>query len=89
MIIREDIEQAIGELEKGEPTFQTVQRLADLYIVRDHLTGTLSVEGSEFLTKASGKEYNKVMSLMDELMQTTQVLNPRLYDSVLVRLSEL
>ena len=90
MIRGEDIEQAISELEKGQPTYQTVQKLADLYIVRDHIQDFVSIDdSSEFLKMASGKKLAGVMSLMDELMETTQLLNPRLYESVMMRLGEI
>ena len=90
MIRGEDIEQAIRELEKGQPTYQTVQKLADLYIVRDHIQDFVSVDdSSEFLKMASGKNLAGVMSLMDELMETTQLLNPHLYESVMMRLGEI
>lgn len=42
--------------------------------------------GSEFSDIIKGMETNKVISIMDELMDTLQVINPRLYNSVIRKL---
>lgn len=41
---------------------------------------------SEFAKLIHGKSVNDVMSVMDELMEALQVVNPRLYDGTLRRL---
>ena len=41
---------------------------------------------SEFARMANGKTQDFVMSVMDELMDALNVLNPRLYESVLRKL---
>ena len=38
---------------------------------------------SDFLRAIKGKDQYKMWQLMDELMQTLLVINPRLYDSVM------
>lgn len=43
---------------------------------------------SEFSELVHGMDQYKVMSIMDELMTTLQVLNPRLYNSVLRKISD-
>lgn len=89
MIQLKDIEQSIRELENSQPTYQTCEKLADLYIVREHLN-TIGVEGdSPFLKKLKGKRMDKALSLIDELMETLEVINPKLYESVLMRIDEL
>ena len=49
----------------------------------------LNVHGnSEFLGVVNGKDKNSVFNVLDELMQTLQILNPRLYDSVILKIQE-
>ena len=93
MIDRTDLEQSIKEWESYPASFQTVEKLADLYTVYNHLFGKSDpeiIEGdSEFLQLAARKNLTEVMSLMDELMESVQILNVKLYDGVMQRLSEL
>ena len=42
--------------------------------------------GSEFLDLVKGKDVNVVMAVMDELMTTLGVINPRLYEGVMTKL---
>ena len=97
MIDRKDLEIAVEELKNSPPTYQTCSKLADLYIILDHL-GQNYVEAknvprqateSEFMAAVGGKNMDAVMAIMDELMEATQVLNPRLYENVLIRINEL
>lgn len=89
MISRRDLENAVAELERSEPTYQNCAKLADLYIILDHLKAPLSRTDTGFLKTVSGKNIDKVFGVMDELMEATQVLNPKLYENVMVRLNEL
>lgn len=91
MILRKDLEIAVRELENSQPTYQTCSKLADLYIILDHLGEgySESKRESEFLKAAKGKDIGAIMDLMDELMETTHILNPRVYDAVIMRLNEL
>lgn len=43
---------------------------------------------SEFAECARGMPLNDFMAVMDELMSTLQILNPKLYNSVIRRVSE-
>ncbi len=93
MVSRKDLEIAVEELQKSQPTYQVCAKLADLYIILDHLKPDQKYQekgpGSEFMLAARGKDIGKVLELMDELMETTQILNPRLYETVIMRLKEL
>ena len=40
--------------------------------------------GTEFAKAVNGKTYEDVLAIVDELMTTLQVVNPRLYESALV-----
>ena len=88
-----DIVEEIKKLEQSESNWNNVQKLSWLYTVYDHMhkipADIPPGDGSEFLRCANGKQGVSVMKIMDELMETTQVLNPRLYECVLKRLEEL
>lgn len=93
MISKEEIDRTILELEAKDTTFATCERLAWLYVVRDHLTGMMPARPvllqagaeSEFLQAASGKDSESVWAIMDDLMSTLLVVNPRAYESVMRR----
>lgn len=44
--------------------------------------------GTEFSDLISGRQQSDVMPVIDELMTTLSIINPRLYDSVLRKLEE-
>lgn len=43
---------------------------------------------SDFLIKIEGHDMEEVLLVMDELMTTLQVINPRLYNSVMRKIAE-
>lgn len=50
----------------------------------------LDVDGeSEFLKAVNGKNTEAVWKIMDELMETVHILQPRVYDKVLHNINEL
>ena len=81
------------------PTASTCIKLASFLTIQEHLFGTkeepvirysyssgpsIQYNGdSEFARLVNGKNQDEVMKVVDELMQTVQILNPRLYGSVL------
>lgn len=81
-------------LEKKDTTYANCERLAWLYIVRDHITGQqqsqptpLDVPGeSEFLKAVNGRDSMQVWDVMDDLMDTVRVTAPRAYRSVMERI---
>ena len=106
MISIEQINGEIAVLEEQVPTHVIMQKLAALYIVRDHMGIAPAESGapavsvvqmetmpkygeSEFLQMIAGKPIADVMPALDELMATVQVLNPRLYDSVIRKLFDI
>lgn len=97
MLNIEEINKTILDLEQHDTTYAVCEKLSWLYIVRDHLTGQqqkqpvpLSVSGdSEFLQAVDGKESTSVWSVMDDLMDTLKIVNPRVYESVLRKIREL
>lgn len=84
------------------PNANTCIKLAAYYTILDHITGNKEVEipdvpkysfaakayesDSEFWSVASGLDENALMSVIDELMQTLQAVQPRLYDAVMRKL---
>lgn len=94
MISRRDLEIAVDELLNSQPTYQTCAKLADLYTILDHLKVAYQEDsppdqGSEFMQVIYGKNMGDVLKIIDELMEATHVLNPRLYETVIMRLKEL
>lgn len=97
MLNIEEINKTILDLEQHDTTYAVCEKLSWLYIVRDHLTGQqqkqpvpLSVSGdSEFLQTVDGKESTSVWSVMDDLMDTLKIVNPRVYESVMRKIKEL
>lgn len=84
------------------PNAQTCIKLAAYYTLLDHIDPIaddkpMSHSGkdpervefdgdSEFAQLIRGKDLNEVLSLMDELMTTLQVIHPRLYSGVIGKL---
>lgn len=96
MISIDELNKTILDLETNrDTTYATCERLAWLYIVRDHLTQKMSKEplsisgDSEFLTAVNGKGGDAVWSIMNELMDTVHVLHPRIYESVIKKLNNI
>lgn len=101
MITIEQINGEIAVLEDEKPTHVVMGKLANLYTVRDHMgigepdvvtpvvSERVEYSGtSEFAKVIRGKDINRVLPVVDELMSTLEVLNPRLYQSALRNLEE-
>lgn len=103
MISERELIEAINECQKSPITYQSCEKLANFLIVYDHFFGTkyndpprdrqlenkISVEGeSEFLQKINGMTPEKVWSVLDELLETLRITEPRLYNGVIRRLDE-
>lgn len=101
MITERELLRAIGECQQEPITSSKRGTLADLFIIHDHLFGqpmsvgysyenkvenTIQTKGdTEFLELVNGKDTEKVMAILDELMEATRVLQPRIYDQVIER----
>lgn len=104
MITEKELLEAISECQREPITCAKVGKLADLFTVHHYLFGekepraesaaepaeiAISARGnSEFMSKIDGMNYEKFMGVMDELMETIEVINPRLYAGVIQKLSE-
>ena len=96
MIDLEIVEREINDIEVSkDTTYRTCERLAWLYIVRDHLRPTKAdprtqaMDGSEFLEACSGVSYPALMTILDEHMQTLAVVQPRVYEALMRRIRAL
>lgn len=99
MISIEQLNGEIAVLEEEKPTHIVMQKLASLYTVRDHIgigdTKVAIIQGmpqigtkSIFAQRIEGMDTTAFALIMDELMNTLAIVNPRLYDSVMVKLAE-
>lgn len=105
MITEKELMAAIAECEADPVTPAKVSKLADFYIIYDHLFGAPIEEGysyagsvenviqsngdTEFLQAVDGKDADKVLAIVDELLNAVRVLQPRMYDGVIRRLHEI
>lgn len=102
MISIEQLNGEIAALEEERPTFLTMEKLAALYTVRDHMIlgaktsqqaqvvnqEIVDVESgdSDFLSAINGKSVNEILPIIDELMETIKLMNERLYNGVMRKL---
>lgn len=97
MVSLETVEREIDELEARETTYRVCERLAWLYVVRDHLRPTSKAEsmtvpdseGSEFMRAAGGKKVRDVMSVIDEHLETLHMMYPATYSAVIDKIRQL
>lgn len=97
-----EIRKEIARLEYEEPTYPNCAKLADLYIIHDHMQATASTSepvvtyaapleepveaDSDFLRTVAAVPAQKAWELMDELIDTLRVTSPRVYKSIMSRL---
>ena len=88
MIDLNEINGEIAKLENEPLSYGNIQKLAWLYTVRDHASRPVieCYGDSECMKACAGKPMNEVMLVVDELMDTLQIIQPRLYAAVINRL---
>lgn len=100
MISRRELDGAIRECEDAPVSYQVCEKLATFYTVRDHLNdepfedehsydapeGIGDYGESDFLQAIKGRSEGEILAIMDELMQTILITNPRLYQGVMRRI---
>jgi len=102
MLTVEGINQEIADVIRRGDTRQDVAHLANLFVVRDGLSGipatkaspepVLSVPASgesDFLRAVAGKDSGRVWAVMDEAMDTLKSVFPRLYAGIMQQISEI
>lgn len=104
MITEKDLHEAIAECQGNRnPDSRTCIKLAAYYTILDHITekkpepvysyssapSVVSMDScSEFAELARKMDADKLWNLMDELMDTLSMTDPRLYQAVLVKMSD-
>lgn len=100
MITREDLLREIKQCQRDPVTVPSIEKLACMYIVYDHLYGDAAQEGtsperivdidgeSDFARLVKGRKSADVWEVMDELMEVLRVTNERLYDQVLRKIEQ-
>lgn len=101
MVSIETIEEEILNLEKRDTSYAVCERLAWLYIVRDHLKKpaaddtaaeqrtTDELTGSEFLKAASCVDYAALMGILGNHMSCIKAVCPKEYDAVMSQIHAL
>ena len=93
MITERELIEAIRECEEEPPSFASIKKLANLYIVYNQLYGKAepikTEKSGEFWNAVNGKDAEKVLVIMAELMETLEVLYPKVYNNIIKKLSDL
>lgn len=101
MITKRELDGAIRECEDAPVSYQTCEKLATFYTIREHL-GAPTEAGhsydaphviddygtSDFLQAIKGRPESEIWLVMDELMSTVLITNPRLYNGVMRKIRE-
>ena len=102
MFTKRELCDAIKECESAPASFQNCEKLAVFYSLYDRLFAEKPVESeqrsvknevqttadSDFLRILAGKDWASLLVILDELMDTIKILQPRLYDAVMQKLQE-
>ena len=103
MFSKDQLLNAIDELENSPATYQNAEKLATFYTLYDHLyvrnepmnrvelvneTVIDNYGDSEFLKAISDKNAMDMWLIVDELMSAVKVLQPRLYQATLDKVNE-
>lgn len=103
MFSKNEILDAIDDLEEAPATYQNAEKLATFYSLYDHLFVTKEpmnrIESireviigkygdSEFMRTIEGKKAEAVWPVLDELLGIVQALQPRLYNATIEKLKE-
>lgn len=100
MIDINELNVEIARLEYEPSSYENYMKLASLYIIRGQLDGeptvgipaTIYMEGasdepqSEFARAIQGKPFDEVVGIIEDLLDTLSVTNPRVYGSVMRRI---
>lgn len=97
MLNLDEIDKTILDLENHDTTYAACEKLAWLYIVRDHLKNTMTNEtilsplsdDSEFLAAASNINISELLNILNEHMEVIKILHPREYASLIEKISAL
>lgn len=103
MFTERELCDAITECENAPASLQNCQKLAVFYSLYDRLFAQkleveqktakseilpISSSSSEFLRAIAGRDWSSLLIILDELMDTVKILQPRLYTAVMQKLQE-
>jgi hypothetical protein len=98
VIKEQELLDAIAECQgERNPNANTCRNLAAFYTILDHMNGNNTISepmpkldegysydsGSDFYLAIRQKSMDEILGLFDEVMETLQVVNPRLYASIM------
>ena len=97
MVNLQEIEREILDLEKKDTTYAVCERLAWLYIVRDHIKAEMVEEkkraghtgDSAFLKACEGVEIGALLKVIDQHMEAVQVIYPKEYSAVVEKIERI
>ena len=102
MISKNELLKAIQDCESQPSSYSNCEKLAVFYSIYDKLYGYKTAspksttetviytgdKNSEFLNLINGMKSDKIWPIIDELMQTLQIVNPRLYNGVINKIMD-
>ena len=92
MFSKNEILDAIDDLESAPATYQNAEKLATFYLLYDHLyvekEPVNRIEPVREVT-ISGQNAEDVWEVMNELMDTIKALQPKLYNATIDNLKQL
>lgn len=92
MITAKEVQEAIAQcLGERNPNANTCIKLASFFTILDHLQPDLagaSRSSGEFMEAISNTDTDKAWQIMNELMDTLQVVKPDLYEKTMKRLRQ-
>ena len=85
------IDEEIAEYVTHGNSRQDIATLADLYIIRAAMQDRpppekITAHGSEFAACINGKCFSEILPFLEELMETLQMIQPRLYEAFIAKL---
>lgn len=93
MITKRDLLDAINKCQgQKNPNANTCIKLAAYYTILDHISDDYPYSSeplSEFMRIANSRNSNEVMRIMDDLMESLEMANPKLYYATMERLSNI
>jgi hypothetical protein len=93
---KEELIEAIKECESKESSYDNCVKLAIFYQLYDRYYGNDDVHGNSFDYKSNDNRYariirnqdmNTIIDLFADVLETIEVTNPKLYESVIDRLN--
>lgn len=85
-----EINDEIEDLEQSETTWQNIEKLAWLYIIKNNLKEySYDSKDSEFLQACQNVDVVPLLNLLDEHMEVVKILHPKEYRALISRIQSL